>query len=506
MSNPLQTLLDANGINADADDVAGGLLDRTNDAIERLGVVPEPLPPGAESIETWNDLDGIRDDSDGDYVLVANLNEATEGYDEIVDPEGNGFEPIENFGGEFNGRDNEIADLVLNIDESGESFGVFGSTTSDAEIRDLTLADVTTTGDEPNAGFVGALAGTNDGDVINAAVTGSVTAQGSVPVGGLVGNNVGTISDSNADVTVESGNQSEIGGLVAVNDGTIENSHAEGDVEVFGAGVNPTVAGGLVGLNNAEATVDDSSAAATVTGGDAPGGNDPISVGGLVGINEGSITDADAAGSVNGGETQLNVGGLVGLNTGSSATVERSFAMGDVEADDVNIGGLVGNNIDGGTITESFATGDATGGDDAAVGGLTGVNQDGGAAIEKSYAMGAVEAGDGTSPSAGGLVGDNFADVTESYATGSVVVGEGFAATAGGLVGNQSDGSLTGSYWDKQTTGQDDGADAGFDIGGDVDIEGLETDEMQDSSAQETMNAFDFGDTWDTVENDYPVL
>ena len=68
----------------------------------------------------------------------------------------------------------------------------------------------------------------------------------------------------------------------------------------------------------------------------------------------------------------------------------------------------------------------------------------------------------------------------------------------GGLVGINGDSDVTDSYWDVNTTGQDDSA-------GGV---GLTTEEMTGSAARENMEGFDFDETWEIVTNpdDYPRL
>jgi PKD repeat protein len=82
--------------------------------------------------------------------------------------------------------------------------------------------------------------------------------------------------------------------------------------------------------------------------------------------------------------------------------------------------------------------------------------------------------------------------VSESFATG-VVTG---SSNVGGLVA--SGGSVNGSYWDIQATGQSQSA------GG----TGLNTSQMQGASAAQNMGALDFTNTWRVVTNPpgYPEL
>jgi len=164
-------------------------------------------------------------------------------------------------------------------------------------------------------------------------------------------------------------------------------------------------------------------------------------VGGLVGYNWGTITNSYSTGNVSG---DRYVGGLVGQNYGG--TITNSYSTGSVTGDEY-VGGLVGANWDG-TITNSYSTGSVSGNDD--VGGLVGENYEG--TITNSYSTGSVEGEERV----GGLVGRNYetGTIENSYSTGSVT-GDDYV---GGLVGRNGgdDATITNSYYDYQTSGQDD--------------------------------------------------
>jgi len=133
-------------------------------------------------------------------------------------------------------------------------------------------------------------------------------------------------------------------------------------------------------------------------------------------------------------------GGLVGANNGG--TIFQSYATGTVHGDNY-VGGLVGNN-DNGTISQSFSSGSVIGGE--FIGGLVG-NSNGGS-IVNSFATGPVLAHE----FGGGLIGDNLGTpISDSYSTG-LVNGSNDSSDIGGFSG--SGGSVTGGYWDTQTSGQ----------------------------------------------------
>lgn len=260
-------------------------------------------------IEDWFDLDAVREDLDGDYVLVNDLDSATPGYDEIASPtanDGQGFKPIgmasfqqhdgdptaltefELFTGTFNGNGNTIQDLV--IDRPGQDYVGLISAPGDPEaepaqpvVENLRLVDADITGGE----FVGGLAGAA-GPITQCHVSGSVTGDESV------------------------------GGLAGVSSGPIQESSVAGEI----------IADEFVG--------------------------------GVVGINSGPVVASVGSAVVTGND---NVGGIVGLNGG---IVERSFATGEVNSIAPSTGGLVGANArvpdeDDGLLRDSYWDGESTG-------------------------------------------------------------------------------------------------------------------------------------------------
>ncbi len=191
---------------------------------------------------------------------------------------GEGWEPVgsepmrpaldDDFTGDFEGNDFTISNLMINREIN--QIGLFGYTGRGAEIANVGLLNVNTTGN-----FV---------------------------VGGLVGHNQGSIITNSYVMGSVSGNEA-VGGLVGRNNGTIENSYATGSVS------GNEVVGGLVGSNGFRVTIENSYASSSVSGGD--------DVGGLVGNNSGNIMNSYARGSVS---SDRDVGGLVGFSETGSIT------------------------------------------------------------------------------------------------------------------------------------------------------------------------------------------
>jgi len=321
----------------------------------------------------WHDLDEIRGNLGGSYILMNDLDSTTAGYEELASPganQGKGWQPIgtydDQFTGSFDGQGYEIRDFFINrADETG--VGLFGDVGS-AVIKNIGVVNVGVTGNSS----VGALVGSSTGSVINSYCAGSVA--GSEYIGGLAGYSTGTVSDSYSVASV-TGSES-VGGLVGASTGTVSDSYSNGNV----AGVGEQEAlclGGLVGINTGN--VSNSHSRGDVTG---TGRQQSLSVGGLAGLNTGTVGNSHSTASVTGtGEQQsLYVGGLVGINTGS---VGNSYCTGDVIGTGKQkllcVGGLVGVNMGGssytGTVSNSCSSGNVTGEQQSVyIGGLVGAS------------------------------------------------------------------------------------------------------------------------------------
>jgi hypothetical protein len=261
-------------------------------------------------IRDWYDLNAIRDNLCGSYILVNDLDSTTAGYEELASPTANGgagWEPIgawkHPFRGIFNGRGYEICDLFISRPSEG-GVGFFGSVDEAGAIKDIGVVNVTVvTGDE----CVGGLVGYNRGTVSNSCSNGRVT--GDFQVGGLVGRNYGTVRNSYSTGSVTG--DVEVGGLVGGNEhewegieGTVSDSYSTGSV------TGESVVGGLVG-GSWGGTVNNSYSTGSVTGEEY--------VGGLLGLNSATVSNSYSTGSVTGYKW---FGGLVGDNNGP---VSNSF-------------------------------------------------------------------------------------------------------------------------------------------------------------------------------------
>jgi hypothetical protein len=244
----------------------------------------------AGAIRDWYDLDAVRDNLDGSYILMNDLDSSTPGYTELASATANGgkgWEPIgslsadpnyfdvisfaNQFVGRFGGQGHEIRDLfIFRPDEDG--VGLFGCT-SNGVIENLGMVNIEVTGNVYVGGLVGWI-GWNEDSVSNSYSTGEIA--GRAEVGGLVGGNSGTMNNCHSigDVT----GAGHVGGLAGSNWGTLINSYSTGSV------TGDWYVGGLLGWNHV-GTVSNSYSTGSVTGN--------WGIGGLVGQNhDGTVSNS----------------------------------------------------------------------------------------------------------------------------------------------------------------------------------------------------------------------
>ena len=447
----LNTNIEASG------DKAGFVVNHGADADYILGKDVAVTLPGSQAslringqdyqlIRNIHELQAVENNLDGYYAL-ANRIDASETSDWNG---GGGFVPIgsgywsakDSFKGALTGLGHSVDNFTIKADTSNSAKQVGMFSTSHGVLRNIGLVNQNVSVGRPNLfNSIGGLVGVNHGVVKYAHSSGQIsTKRYQDSLGGLVGFNRGEVLHSHSrtvvrGVPVDSGQVGRTGGLVGANGGRVAHSYATGDIH---GGLS--VAGGLVGANNQEGTIEYSYATGNVTSTFYSGGLAGVnrgqisnshargntlgnsSTGGLVGSNDetGTITDSRASGSSTITSFFSEVGGLVGENMG---LINRSHASGNADGRlDNAVGGLVGRNRLSGTIRESSASGIATAGlhnprhPIGMVGGLVGSND---GLIANSYSSGTV-IGRHDQDAVGGLVGANFGVIQASYSSGNV--------------------------------------------------------------------------------------
>ena len=264
---------------------------------------------------------------------------------------------------------------------------------------------------------------------------------------------------------------------------------------------------GLFGITAAAATI----RSLGVQDGALYGGEDFDRVGSIVGEHGGTIVGSYANdGSVTGSSTDANnIGGLVGNSSGTIVASYTAVAMSTTSnVQNNNVGGLLGRIDSGSTVIASYTSSTVDGSSNIGnepVGGLIGSYNAG--SVIASYASGDVDGGDGGSADfVGGLTGSGLGTITASYASGDVDGGN-VSSLAGALRGNGGMLQTNFSYGFGTVTNNGSGGYDGTDKPTVDGTEGTAAITMAEqltaanvpaiwnSAADDTLNAWDFGDS-----------
>ncbi|WP_206950603.1 hypothetical protein [Trinickia acidisoli] len=278
------------------------------------------------------DLENVAKNLSGNYALGTNI-DASATTDGSYVPLGNVNTP---FNGQFDGFGHTIDNLDLQQTVAGDQgqqgyvlqpLGLFGFIGRSGVASNLSVNGSTA----PYGAYAtyGVLAGINEGTIVGAATSGSMTLVGGssyqATVGGLVGQNRGTISRSSSSVSIES--EGDNGGLVGDNaaGATIEQSYATGSVNSV---AHSRGGGGLVGTN--EGTITQSYATGQVVEPNPPDNPNLIPAVGITVSNMGTIGndvywDKDTTGASIGVYTGTQVPAANGL-TSAQMSETASFA------------------------------------------------------------------------------------------------------------------------------------------------------------------------------------
>lgn len=276
----------------------------------------DAIAAGYTLIKTAADLDNIRNNSWGRYMLMNDIDLSTfANWDPIGDVS-------QSFSGVLDGNGYKISNMKIDR-PSMSNVGLFGVVES-ATIENL---------------------GVENADI-----------KGANSVGGLVGSSIFLSTIKNSYVTGVVSGKDNVGGVIAdVTEAVIiENSYSA--ATVMGSGDN---VGGLLGNSFVGTSIENSYASGSVTG--------KNNTGGLIGLCNGvSVMQSYASGNVKGlGDS---TGGLIGC--GLVSIVSNAYVTGNVSGT-TRTGGLIGQS-QAGTIDTSYAVGSVVG--TTMTGGLVGEN------------------------------------------------------------------------------------------------------------------------------------
>lgn len=204
---------------------------------------------GFKVIDNVDKFKTIASDASSNYILMRSL-----------DFTGIDFTPIPTFSGTFEGIENTLSNITLNITDGNG--GIFAENTGTIQNLIVEGATVTKTGSLDNNGGTAILAGVNNNKISNciinsSSLSASLSSKGTdVGIGLLVGtnNNGKTISECTVDasrLSVGGSNNAHIGGLVGYNlTGNIEFSFVKSatNITYTSTGAEANI-GGLIGRN-----------------------------------------------------------------------------------------------------------------------------------------------------------------------------------------------------------------------------------------------------------------
>jgi filamentous hemagglutinin family protein len=251
-------------------------------------------------VNSLTDLKNIASNLAGNYALGKNI-DASASSDSSFVPIGNAVTP---FSGQFDGQGKKISSLTLqpwlpSDVYSPQLMGMFGVIGSTGVVRNMNVSGSGHLGEQVY-GYMGVLAGMNNGQVVGVNVSGNLSSGGDASsidytiAGGLAGGNSGTVSRSSSSVAITAGNT--LGGLVGANDGVISQSFASGALQSVSY-INQG-AGGLAG-NNAGTITQSYATGPTLLQGYCRGASGtPCGGAGLVVVNSGTINQSFATGAV----------------------------------------------------------------------------------------------------------------------------------------------------------------------------------------------------------------
>ncbi|MBE6143548.1 MAG: hypothetical protein E7177_06160 [Erysipelotrichaceae bacterium] len=265
-------------------------------------------------IDSPQDLLNIKNHPSGEIIFVND-----------IDMSGVNYTPFE-FSGSIDGNGHTISNL--SITTTNTNAGLF--TVNKGKIQDLKIKDITINSLNEKTSYIGALAGTSSGSIIDVAVGGTINSEMGV-VGGIVGKMTGKdFAGCSSDLIINSGNDgaSYVGGLV----GRMENCNISFCINSSTINAPSTTVGGVVGsISNSNMEYCYNYGSVTATGSE---------VGGLIGKADGvKMLRCQNEGVVTGCNS---VGGLVGVLDNSN--VEILTNLGEVNGYD-NVGGIIGKTL-----------------------------------------------------------------------------------------------------------------------------------------------------------------
>lgn len=214
------------------------------------------VPEGYEPISSADQLNGIRNNLSGKYILTEDIDLTEYTKEGGIFDTGNGWTPINNFTGTFDGNGHRI--IGMHIYGKINTVGLFG-TVSGATIKNLSLTDVDIEMENYYGHHTGALAGTcdNNTQISGIYVDGSISiTDTNASLGGIIGQ-VGdegknTVQNCINNCSVSNSSSGDLGGIVGYIDynyitTSVTNCYTRGSLQQAGDGYYKPIVGSYSG-------------------------------------------------------------------------------------------------------------------------------------------------------------------------------------------------------------------------------------------------------------------
>lgn len=215
------------------------------------------VPEGYEPISSADQLNGIRNNLSGKYILTEDIDLTEYTKEGGIFDTGNGWTPINNFTGTFDGNGHRI--IGMHIYGKINTVGLFG-TVSGATIKNLSLTDVDIEMENYYYGdYTGALAGTcdNNTQISGIYVDGSISVNnGNACLGGIIGKigdkGKNTVQNCINNCSVSNSSSNYLGGIVGYSYrysgiNSITNCYTRGSLQQAGDGYYRPIVGSYNG-------------------------------------------------------------------------------------------------------------------------------------------------------------------------------------------------------------------------------------------------------------------
>lgn len=198
------------------------------------------VPEGYEPISSADQLNGIRNNLSGKYILTEDIDLTEYTKEGGIFDTGNGWTPIDNFTGTFDGNGHRI--IGMHIYGKIDTVGLFG-TVSGATIKNLSLTDVDIEMENYYGDYTGALAGTcdNNTQISGIYVDGSISVNnGNACLGGIIGKigeeGKNTVQNCINNCSVSNSSYGYLGGIVGRSDyaNSVTNCYTRGNLQQAG--------------------------------------------------------------------------------------------------------------------------------------------------------------------------------------------------------------------------------------------------------------------------------